>query len=158
MERSTVRAVGWARSLPISSGAKAAREWAREHLESLGWTTSAPETVDSVLLTVSELVTNAHVHARSSAQLVLTWDHRCLHVSVHDSSSELPVPRPPSTERLGGRGMFIVDALADTWEARPCLDGKTITACFRPHGPGLASDGATSEGPVSEGPVSDGAE
>ncbi|WP_329140818.1 ATP-binding protein [Streptomyces sp. NBC_00670] len=130
----SLRAVGWARSLPMSTGAKVARDWTRGHLNTLGWTTEAPETADAVLLTVSELVTNAHVHARSSAQLVLTWDTRCLHVAVHDSSRELPVAQPPSGERLGGRGMFLVDALADTLQTRPCPDGKTVIACFRPPG------------------------
>jgi anti-sigma regulatory factor (Ser/Thr protein kinase) len=115
----------------MSTGAKAARDWTRRHLSTLGWTTDAPETADAVLLTVSELVTNAHVHARSSAQLVLTWDTRCLHVAVHDSSRELPVAQPPSGERPGGRGMFLVDALADTLQTRPCPDGKTVIACFR---------------------------
>lgn len=132
MSGSSVRAVGWARSLPLDSGVKAARDWARAHLESLEWTRRAPQTLDAVLLTVSELVTNAHVHAHSAAQLVLTWDTRCLHVVVHDSSRELPTPRPPSTQRLGGRGMLLVDALADGWEARPCPDGKIVQACFRP--------------------------
>ncbi|MFI8191624.1 ATP-binding protein [Streptomyces sp. NPDC085946] len=131
MERSSLRAVGWARSLPIDSEVKAARDWAREHLESLGWTTTAPEAVDAVLLTVSELVTNAHTHAHSSAQLIMAWDNRCLHIAVHDASTDLPAPRAPSTERVGGRGMFLVDALADTWESRPCPHGKTVIACFR---------------------------
>ncbi|MFI6208048.1 ATP-binding protein [Streptomyces sp. NPDC051041] len=131
MDRTSLRAVGWARSLPLDTEVKAARDWAREHLDALGWTTSAPETVDAVLLTVSELVTNAHAHARSNAQLILTWDDRCLHISVHDTSTTLPSPRTPSTERVGGRGMFLVDALADTWETRPCPHGKTVTACFR---------------------------
>ncbi|MEU5091618.1 ATP-binding protein [Streptomyces sp. NPDC021356] len=131
----SVRAVGWARSLPVASGVRAARHWAREHLDSLGWTTTDPETADAVVLTVSELVTNAHVHAHSSAQVVMTWDQRCLHVSVHDSSPKMPVPRPPSTGRTGGRGMFLVDALADTWQAHPCPHGKTVTACFRPPAP-----------------------
>ncbi|MFF5160190.1 ATP-binding protein [Streptomyces sp. NPDC000348] len=131
MNESSVRTVGWARSLPMDHGVKAARDWAREHLVSLGWDETAPETADAVLLTVSELVTNAHVHARSSAQLVMSWDNSCLHISVHDRSATLPAPREPSTERAGGRGMFLVDALADTWEARPCPHGKTVTACFR---------------------------
>ncbi|MEI7029957.1 ATP-binding protein [Streptomyces pratensis] len=117
---------------------KTARDWARRHLESLDWTAGSPETVDAVLLTVSELVTNAHVHAESGAQLVMTWDGRCLHVAVHDASSALPRARPPSDERLGGRGMFLVDALADSWEAHPCPDGKTVIACFRP--PPVSSD------------------
>lgn len=131
VESSSLRAVGWARSLPLDSEVKAARDWARGHLETLGWTTTAPETVDAVLLTVSELVTNAHRHAHSNAQLVMACDDACLHVSVHDNSSDLPTPREASTERLGGRGMFLVDALADTWESRPCPHGKSVSACFR---------------------------
>jgi anti-sigma regulatory factor (Ser/Thr protein kinase) len=131
VEGSSLRAVGWARSLPLNSEVKAARDWARDHLSALGWTTTAPETVDDVLLTVSELVTNAHVHAHSNAQLVMTWDERCLHISVHDGSSELPAPRSAGTERVGGRGMFLVDALADEWESRPCRHGKSVVACFR---------------------------
>jgi anti-sigma regulatory factor (Ser/Thr protein kinase) len=133
--------VGWARALPVSSGVKAARDWARAHLRTLGWTDRAPETVDAVLLTVSELVTNAHVHAHSTAQLVLTWDSRCLHVTVHDSSAELPQPRRPSTERTGGRGMLLVDVLADEWQARPCPDGKIVHACFRLPGPEAGGPG-----------------
>ncbi|MFF3504592.1 ATP-binding protein [Streptomyces sp. NPDC003247] len=116
----------------MNSTVKEARDWARRHLDTLGWSGSDPETVDAVLLTVSELVTNAHRHARSSAQLVLTWDSRCLHISVHDASADLPTPRAPSAESVGGRGMLLVDALADSWETRPCPHGKTVTACFRP--------------------------
>ncbi|MEU0333886.1 ATP-binding protein [Streptomyces sp. NPDC006193] len=148
MDGSSLRAVGWARSLPLNSEVKAARDWAREHLQTLGWASRSPETVDAILLTVSELVTNAYTHAHSDAQLIMTWDNRCLHIAVHDASSALPSPRPPSTERDGGRGMFLVDALADTWETRPCPHGKTVTACFRPPeetGPGPHRDGARTE-------------
>ncbi|WP_405867500.1 ATP-binding protein [Streptomyces sp. NBC_01515] len=130
VEGSSLRAVGWARTLPLDSEVKSARDWARKHLEGLHWTTTAPETVDAVLLTVSELVTNAHRHAHSSAQLVMTCDDHCLHVSVHDKSAELPTPREASTDRLGGRGMLLVDAVADTWESHPCRHGKSVSACF----------------------------
>lgn len=128
-----MRAVGWARSLPINGDVKSARDWARERLRLLGWTADAPDTVDAVLLAISELVTNAHLHAHSDAQLVMTWDNHCLHVAVHDASPALPVRRPPSGERLGGRGILLVDALADDWQACPCPDGKCVIACFRPH-------------------------
>ncbi|MDN3297532.1 ATP-binding protein [Streptomyces ficellus] len=135
MADSSMKAVGWARSFPVSGGVRAGRCWAREHLESLGWTESAPETTDDVLLTVSELITNAHVHARSSAQVVLTWDNRCLHVSVHDSGgSGMPTPRAPDTVSTGGRGLALVDALADHWHTHAQQHGKTITACFTPSG------------------------
>ncbi|MFJ6086780.1 ATP-binding protein [Streptomyces sp. NPDC092369] len=131
MERSSLRAVGWARTLPLNSEVKTARDWARDHLEARGWTAAAPQTVDAVLLAVSELVTNAHRHAHSSAQLVMTCDDRCLHVSVHDRSGVLPVAREADSESLGGRGMLLVDAVADTWEAHACPHGKSVSACFR---------------------------
>lgn len=126
----SVKAVGWARSFPVAHGVKAGREWARGHLDVLGWTTQEPDTADSVVLTVSELIANAHVHAHSEAQVVMVWDGSCLHLSVSDSSDTLPAPRPPDDDRTHGRGMAIVDALADEWEAHPRPDGKTVTAWF----------------------------
>ncbi|MEU9196580.1 ATP-binding protein [Streptomyces hundungensis] len=129
---SSLKAVGWARSLPLSSGVKEARDWTREHLTTLAWAQQTPEVMDDVLLTVSELVTNAHVHARSAAQLILTWDEECLHVTVHDSSPRLPEQRDPDDGALGGRGLMLIDALSDEWHAYPCPRGKNVTACFQP--------------------------
>ncbi|MFE1873815.1 ATP-binding protein [Streptomyces sp. NPDC059496] len=127
-----MRAKGWATSFPVHRGVREARRWTAERLDSLHWTTDAPDTAHSVLLTVSELVTNAHVHAHSGAGLVLTWDGRCLHVSVADGDPCLPAPRDPSREATSGRGLAIVDALADAWDAHSFHGGKTITACFHP--------------------------
>ncbi|MYV56931.1 ATP-binding protein [Streptomyces sp. SID3212] len=132
----SLRAVGWAQSFPVSGGVRAGRDWARKHLDALGWATEAPDTVDSVLLTVSELITNAHIHARSTAQLVLTWDSHCLHVSVHDSGAGQPVVRKAGDTEPSGRGLAIVHALADSYETRTRSHGKshgkTVIACFRP--------------------------
>lgn len=130
MSDASLRAVGWAQTFPIADGVREGRQWARRHLDSLGWTHEAPETVDAVLLTVSELITNAHRHAHSSAQLVLTWDSRCLHVSVHDSGAGSPVPRTPDTTSTGGRGLALIDAVSDDWTAHSTRHGKTVTACF----------------------------
>ncbi|WP_051782077.1 MULTISPECIES: ATP-binding protein [unclassified Streptomyces] len=127
-----MRAKGWATSFPVHRGVREARRWTAERLDSLQWTADAPDTAHSVLLTVSELVTNAHVHARSDAGLVLTWDGRCLHVSVADGDPYLPAPRDPSREATSGRGLAIIDALADEWDAHSFHGGKTITACFHP--------------------------
>ncbi|MFJ4963849.1 hypothetical protein EES43_28555 [Streptomyces sp. ADI96-02] len=127
-----MRAVGWAQSFPVSRGVRACRQWTRERLESLEWAGQSPETVDAVLLSVSELVTNAHVHAHSEAQLVLTWDSHCLHVSVHDSDPLPPDQKAEDLTTTGGRGLAIVDALADSWHTHPQRTGKTVTACFVP--------------------------
>ncbi len=131
MSASSVKATGWAKSFPISGGIQASRRWVRSHLDTLGWNQWAPDLADSVELTVSELVTNAHLHAHSNAQLVLVWDNHCLDVSVHDASPELPEARPLDGVSLGGRGIVLVDALADAWNAHPQASGKTVTASFR---------------------------
>ncbi|MEU8840585.1 ATP-binding protein [Streptomyces roseus] len=138
MSALSVKVVGWARSFPVSRGVRAARQWTAGHLDSLPWDDSAADTVHSVLLSVSELVTNAHLHAAGTAHLVLTWDGRCLHVSVADSDPRLPAPRPADAEAdagaTSGRGLGIVTTLADAWDVHACHGGKAITACFRPYG------------------------
>ncbi|WP_306325963.1 ATP-binding protein [Streptomyces venezuelae] len=134
----SLRAVGWARSLPLGSSVKTARDWTRGHLAALGWDRTAPDLVDSVVLAVSELVTNAHVHAHSDAQLILTWDEKCLHVTAHDSSSHVPEQRHPGDDALGGRGLLLIDAVADEVRIRPCPRGKDVTACFGPPSPAPA--------------------
>ncbi|MFJ6793628.1 ATP-binding protein [Streptomyces sp. NPDC091268] len=113
---------------------RAARQWTAEHLATLPWNDSAPDTVYSVLVCVSELVTNAHRHALATAHLVLTWDGSCLHVSVADTDPKLPSPRTPDADAgvTSGRGLGIVDALADSLDVHACHGGKAITACFRP--------------------------
>ncbi|MER7463395.1 ATP-binding protein [Streptomyces sp. NPDC097981] len=133
-----VKAVGWARSFPVSRGVRAARLWTAEHLLSLPWSDSAADTVYAVLLSVSELVTNAHLHAAATAHLVLTWDGTCLHVSVADCDPHQPSPRETDadadTGATSGRGLGIVTTLADSWGVHACHGGKAVTACFRPLG------------------------
>lgn len=136
MKVMAVKAVGWARSFPVSQGVRAAREWTAGHLASLPWSGSVADTEHSVLICVSELVTNVHLHAVGTAHLVLTWDGRCLHVSVADADPRLPRYRGPAadTGATSGRGLGIVTALADSLDVHTCHGGKAITACFRPGG------------------------
>ncbi|WP_411103130.1 ATP-binding protein [Streptomyces sp. cmx-4-9] len=130
----TVKAFGWARSFPIAEGVRAARKWTAEHLTQLPWAEESPDTVDSVLLTVSELVTNAHLHAGGAAHLVLSWDGSCVHVSVADTDPRLPKPREAAAGATSGRGLGIVATLADSWDVHASHGGKAITACFHPDG------------------------
>ncbi|MCM1976703.1 MULTISPECIES: ATP-binding protein [unclassified Streptomyces] len=143
-----VKAVGWARSFPVAEGVRAAREWTAGHLASLPWSGSVADPVYSVLICVSELVTNAHLHAAGTAHLVLTWDGRCLHVSVADGDPRLPRHPEPAADAdaTSGRGLGIVNALADSLDVHACHGGKAITACFRPGG-GPDPHHTRSEGP-----------
>ncbi|WP_078947703.1 ATP-binding protein [Streptomyces griseus] len=127
-----VKAMGWAHSFPMSEGVRAGREWTRGRLESLPWAAAEPDKIDAIVLAVSELITNAHIHAHSDAHLVLTWDGDRLHVSVHDEDPTLPRQGEPKPEEPSGRGVAIVRKLADEWGVRCQRHGKTVTACFRP--------------------------
>lgn len=135
-----IKAMGWAHSFPVSGGVRAGRQWTRSQLGSLPWTVAEPETVDAVVLTVSELLTNAHVHAHSDAHLILTWDGECLQVSVHDEDPALPRQRDPQAGETSGRGVGIVRMLADELEMTCQRHGKTVSACFRPAGTSRAGD------------------
>ncbi|MFJ8085485.1 ATP-binding protein [Streptomyces sp. NPDC096205] len=132
----TVKAMGWAHSFPMNQGVRAGREWTRSRLETLPWSAAEPDKVDAIVLAVSELITNAHIHAHSDAQLVLTWDGDCLQVSVHDDDPSLPRRRDPEPGAPSGRGVAIVHQLADECASRCQRHGKTVTACFRPADPG----------------------
>ncbi|WP_369055480.1 ATP-binding SpoIIE family protein phosphatase [Kineococcus terrestris] len=87
-------------------------------------------TVDAAELVVSELVTNAVLHAGSGAALTLRHDAALarLSVGVDDTSTSQPRPRDGGEDALGGRGMHIVDVVADRWWVAPRGDGKTVWA------------------------------
>jgi DNA-binding NarL/FixJ family response regulator len=82
--------------------------------------------LDVVKLLVSELVTNAVVHARSEAEVVVRLHGHVVHVEVLDDSAVMPVLRAPLPEDTSGRGVALVDALASSWGARQREGGKVV--------------------------------
>lgn len=85
---------------------------------------------DDAQLLISELVTNALQHGTGN-QLVfhLTIGTDAIVMAVSDGSPDRPEVRTASVEEESGRGMFLIDALADTWGVSP--DGTT-TWCVLP--------------------------
>ncbi|MET7477314.1 ATP-binding protein [Streptomyces sp. NPDC005648] len=107
---------------------------------------------DDALSIVSELVSNALVHARphdadqgSDAEVLLKLTLRGPHLlcAVTDSGSTLPIcPQTPAPLSEHGRGLRIVDALAEHWGwTRHALKGKTVWAML-PTGRGGWCEGA----------------
>jgi DNA-binding NarL/FixJ family response regulator len=93
--------------------------------ETLGrW--SCADVLDTVNLLVSELVTNAVVHAGSEAEVSVVLTPTALRVEVGDRDEVAPVRREADDWETSGRGMALVEALARAWgvEARP--GGKVI--------------------------------
>lgn len=99
------------------------RDFTAEALADWGWTPArdeeARELADDVLLLVSEVVTNACLHAGGPEELVLRLRDGVLRVEVADPSPEHPRrggPRPASLP--GGHGVMVLDRLAGRWGSR----------------------------------------
>ncbi|MCX2971133.1 MULTISPECIES: ATP-binding protein [Streptomyces] len=85
---------------------------------------------DRAALVVSELVTNSIQHSgRRMVRVSITLPQRDqVRISVSDKSSELPVRQAPDGQAESGRGLLLVDALADRWETEERNWGKVIRA------------------------------
>ncbi|MGZ3102254.1 ATP-binding protein [Streptomyces sp. H72] len=76
-------------------------------------------------LLTTELVTNALVHTDEGAVLTATVGPRALRVEVRDFVARPPRPRSPDPEEsTNGRGLVLVESLADDWGVRPCRAGE----------------------------------
>jgi anti-sigma regulatory factor (Ser/Thr protein kinase) len=101
---------------------------ARELVRSLFARTDLGVDQDIVLLLVSELVSNAIVHARGNVGINAQQVGSSLRVEVRDSSSTLPAVQVGALDDVSGRGLHLVERLADRWGSRRLeLDeGKTV--------------------------------
>lgn len=85
--------------------------------------------VEPAALIVSELATNAVLHARSALTVRLRVDAGgSLHLEVLDGSARLPDQRRHSSEATTGRGLSIVAELASSWGVEQLTDGKSVWA------------------------------
>ena len=110
---------------PDPASVRLARRWVSDVLQGLG----RPDLVDSAELGVSELVTNAILHARTPLELGITVADESVLVTVHD----LDLARreqTPYAGREGGWGLGLVTSLAEEAEMTPDPDGGK-TAWFR---------------------------
>ncbi|MEV6018898.1 MULTISPECIES: ATP-binding protein [unclassified Streptomyces] len=112
-----------------------ARDFARQALYAWGWLPAASAdrraAAEDVLLVVSELVTNACLHAEGPDELRISCDNKVLRIEVSDRGAGQPAPRTPHRAgRPGGHGMFIVQRLCLDWGVvrMPGVAGKTVWA------------------------------
>jgi two-component sensor histidine kinase len=78
---------------------------------------------DSVALMVSELATNALVHATGGFEVVVDRSDHEVFVSISDRGEGTPVLQAPPSSEPHGRGLRIVDTLSDGWGISPLSDG-----------------------------------
>ena len=86
----------------------------------------APALLDDIMLMVSELVTNSMVHAATQITLVLQADEGVIRVEVIDRSRSVPALLKVGPVAASGRGLQVVDELADSWGVLPNPNGKTV--------------------------------
>lgn len=103
----------------------AARRFAAQAVSELGGT---PGATSEVQLLVSELATNAVVHAGTPMRLSVLRGTDGLRVEVRDDDPHVPASptHMPGPTETGGRGILLVDALADQWGVNCSEKGKTI--------------------------------
>ena len=109
---------------PESVSAGRARRFVIAALHEIG----AERLTDVAALLVSELVTTAVLHARTEVLLrvVCTDPERGVRVEVVDSSLDAPQQRHYGAEAVTGRGMLLVESLADAWGADVGPTGKVV--------------------------------
>ncbi|WP_128377592.1 ATP-binding SpoIIE family protein phosphatase [Streptomyces cavernae] len=105
---------------------------ARQQLRELLHDWGNDDQVDSAVLLLSEMLTNVLVHTDGDALLVaeVTPDRvghgRRMRVEVTDASDDLPHKRHPGELASSGRGLVLMELLADNWGVDPRGEGKSI--------------------------------
>lgn len=101
----------------------AARQMVRAALRSWG----LEQLADAAGLIVTELATNALLHARSPFTVRLSLGETGqVRIEVVDGSPDELAPRAPSAAATTGRGLSIVERLATDWGVTPAPPGKLV--------------------------------
>jgi anti-sigma regulatory factor (Ser/Thr protein kinase) len=80
---------------------------------------------EALALALSELTTNAVVHARTDFDVVIGIDGQ-VRIEVEDGSTDLPRGRQADPMAGGGRGLQIVQQLCDRWGIHVVQDRKCV--------------------------------
>ncbi|WP_245984623.1 SpoIIE family protein phosphatase [Streptomyces tateyamensis] len=123
---------------PDGRSASAARGFVRDAL--LGW--GLPEVVDDAVVLVSELVTNAVVHAGTAAEVSCLREEDSVQIGVTDHHPERGLPAFAATpnagagaevsehfadaEGEGGRGLLMCSVLSSRWGVEYAAGQKTV--------------------------------
>ena len=84
------------------------------------------DVIPDVELLVSELVTNAVLHARSASVVTIVRSGTTLRVSVSDTSPTRPRLRNYGPDAVTGRGLLLVDRIAKRWGVDLLPGGKSV--------------------------------
>jgi anti-sigma regulatory factor (Ser/Thr protein kinase) len=83
---------------------------------------------EQAALVTSELVTNAVLHGRTEFRLEVDHDLDSVRISVFDSGGGWPCRRPAAGDGDSGRGLRLVDHMAERWGVTWNDPGKAVWA------------------------------
>lgn len=86
-------------------------------------------------LVVSELATNAVLHAGTPFEVGVTVGDGVVRIEVHDGVARRPARRYFSDEATSGRGLRLVEQLCDAWGVDVHPGGKSVWAEISASGP-----------------------
>ncbi len=109
-------------------------------------TVGRPDLGETASLLVSEVVTNAVLHAGTPVDLSLSYDSQGLHVRVADGSIHMPTRRRYGATAGTGRGLLMLEELVDDWGVTAQITGKTVWFRLSSVDPALVTR-TTSSGP-----------
>ena len=105
---------------PTAPSVRAARQFVRGRLA------ATDVDLDLALLLTSELATNAVVHGRTEFEVLVTMGPDWCRVGVADHIQGEIYPRTTPATATGGRGLRMIDALADRWGCDQTDTGKIV--------------------------------
>jgi anti-sigma regulatory factor (Ser/Thr protein kinase) len=114
---------------PHHDAPRAARRFLEATLQDCGHSRTL---IDDARLVISELVTNAVMHARSPLSISIRSEQSRVRLAVHDNNPPKPIPRPTTPAAIPTHGLQIVATLASSWGVEPTRCGKTVWAELGP--------------------------
>ncbi|MGF0173155.1 ATP-binding protein [Streptomyces sp. Marseille-Q5077] len=108
---------------PLDKAVPVARRPVADRAQRMGLALDEGLVQDLELLT-TEVVTNSITHTKASCVVCVRWTGERLRVEVTDVDPTLVSPSNAAPLDEGGRGLFLVDALATAWGVEPCTAGK----------------------------------
>jgi anti-sigma regulatory factor (Ser/Thr protein kinase) len=113
----------WSRAIESTP---AAIRSARHELSDVLRDAGLEQAEELVALLAGELLANVVLHAQTPCTLAVRWDDHVIHVEVSDGSAYIPKPLRYGPELPTGRGLAIVEDLAERWGAFAVDGGKVI--------------------------------
>jgi anti-sigma regulatory factor (Ser/Thr protein kinase) len=116
---------------PVPSEVSACRRYVRSALKDLEADPDGDELLELLLLTTSELATNAVLHARTEFSVRVLVSAAQVRIEVSDSNTRMPQPSLNPADATTGRGLAIIDGSGFDWGAERHVGGKTVWVCAR---------------------------